>query len=144
PAAPAGQASSFENDVSRPRSWYETKFDLLRLRPDVFGIAHPLEFFEHLAPALCLLGFLAGDVAPDEVFGLFNESLLPLQKLALAHEIGFAGQRIVRVAQRIDAKRRLAELHRRRRHGIEEGAIVRHDENRAAVRKKVLLEPRDA
>src|SRR5262249_39460911 len=97
----------------------------------------------HLAPALRLLGFLPGDVLANEVFGLLDERLLPLDELAFAREILLASDGIIRIAERIDAEARAAELHRDARDGIEERAVVRDDHDSAAERRDVLLEPRD-
>ena len=52
--------------------------DLARQLPVVFGPLQAIEALEHLAPALGLLGLLAGQVAADEVLGLLDLFLLAL------------------------------------------------------------------
>src|SRR5262249_48176520 len=56
----------------------ERKADLARVLPVVLGLLQAIQLLQHLAPALCLLGLLSGQVAADEVLGLLDVLLLAL------------------------------------------------------------------
>ena len=143
PAALRREVLRVDDDVTGARRRREAEAHALRDRPHVFGALDAIELVEHLAPALRLAALLPRDVLADEVLGLVDERLLPLEDGALAREIIGAGDGVRAVAQGVHAEAARAELHGLRGDGIEERAVVRDHEHGAAVRAEPALEPRD-
>ncbi len=143
PAALGPEALGVEDDVPAARRRHEAERHLLRRRPDVLRAIERVELLQHLAPALRLLGLLPRDVLADEVLGLGDEPLLPLDELALPGQVLLPGDGVVRVLERVDAEAAAPELHGDGADVVEEGAVVGDDQHGAAQVGEVALQPVD-
>ena len=131
-AAPRPFASSTMSP--RARRWREAEAHASRRRAQTSsGRSTRSSLSSILRRALRLLGLLPGDVLADEVFGLVDERLLPLGELALALEVVLAGDGVVAcsAADRCGSCVRPSSIVAGA-DGVEERAIVRDDEHRAA------------
>ena len=121
----------------------EGEADLARVLPLVVGALEPLQLLQHLAPALRLLGLLPGQVAADEVLGLVDVLLLPLVRGVRALEPRVALDDVLVVAERVADELAVLELDDLAADRADEGAIVRHQHERARVLGEVALQPLD-
>ncbi len=112
--------------------------------PVVLGPLQALQLLQHLAPALRLLGLLAGDVAADEVLGLLDVLLLPLVLDARPLEARVALDHVLVVARTGSATNLPSSSSTiSRQVALDEGAVVRHQHEGARVLGQVRLQPLD-
>src|SRR6185369_2003537 len=103
----------------------------------------PVHLLEHLATGLGLLGLLASEVTPDELFGSLDELLLLLVPLLSEKPPFVALHEIGRIVARVDGRPAVVHLDDAIRGSVEQKSVVRDDDVRGPIRWEKVLEPLD-